>query len=45
MSKRSGSRRELKNINNIPAKEFKKHYYYIINISISDADYSLSSDR
>ena len=44
MAKRSGSRHELKSINNVRAKSSKKHGYSISDSSSRDYDSSLSSD-
>ena len=44
IAKRSGLRREIKNIKNIGAKASKKYGYSSSNISSSDSDYSFSSD-
>ena len=44
MANWSGSRHELKKINNIKPKASQKHSYYISDSSIFDYDSSLSSD-
>ena len=45
ISKRSSSRRELKNINKICPNSSKKHDYSIRDSSNSDSGYCISSDR